>query len=653
MDEKEKNALLQRILMVSSDAKSARIAAKTYINRGKPEDALKFIEYLDTTDPSIRKMARYILGQMGCSEALGPLLEALKQAVGGLTFLPDEEYKETHFFVNLIEILESLYGIFRANKIKDEDLRQNLLDIFKKTRHEDLRFSLIKVIAILGETAEYFLSIFTDLSHKEKRALYHVYSFTESPRRMDLYRLGLEDAFNYEFVIPNMMEFSEGRKALIDFVPQTGEKQKIFFLTILLERDQIEYLDVLIDFLDDENRQVVQLASDNIKAIDFKPFPLDRFLEKIKNGYSFEMMKAVVSIFVHFVLDKCEEYLLESLVVQPLFNNKAIILDAILKVMKNKRDIASEFSKNILKVLLEYFKTHSEDRLDFMQSVLRVIPGLTYTQSVQVRGVKKELMIFLKHHENQLHQTLLNNIQECTVRLNQLITRFEESEEKIKHIEVLFDLEVLAIDALRLERLKVQIGEVSEFTPDFLHRFVPFLVKLLDEASDWKVRSIAAELLAEHGFPDTLPDLKKKQSSDPSLGVRVAAAKALDRIQARFDIATPSALLIEPLFYISKLINDALEENGYEITLQKEWPEAEIWEKNPYTMIWVAEQFLDEENEDRLEYLKKQLEKKTKKVIIVTASPEKYAKHRVLTGLKLLKKPFTKEQLNHYFTGMG
>lgn len=653
MDEKEKALLLQRILQVNTDTKSARIAAKTFISRGNQADAGKFIEYLDSSDPSIRKMARYILGQMGCSEALDPMLESLTQSLGGLTFLPDEEYKESHFFVNLIELLESIFGIIRTNQITDEGLRQKLLDVFKKTKHEDLRFSLIKVIAVLGDTSEYFLKLFPDLSHKEKRALYHVYSFIDSPHRMEFFSLGLEDVHNYEFVIPNMLEFPEGKQALIKFVPRMSEKMKVFFLTMLLEKDQTEFLDMLIDLLEDENRQVVQLATDNIKAIDFNPFPLERFLNKMKTGYSFEMMKAVVSIFNHFVQEKNEDHLLEAMVVQPLYNNKAIILDAILKVVKGKRNLDSEFSKIILKVLLDFFKVYSEDRIEFMQSVLKVIPGLSYSQSIQVRGVKKELLVFLKIHESQLSQTLLNNIQECIVRLNQLIARFEESEEKIKHIEVLFELEAQAIDAQRLEKLKLQLVELSEVTPEFSARFTQFLAKLLDSASDWKVRSAAAELSADYGKPDILDVLRNKQNQDPSLGVRVAAAKAVELIQARYEITTPWALVIEPLFYISKLISDGLSEHGLMVSSQKEWPESTIWDEHNYNMIWVTDQFLDEEHQDRFDFLKKSLEKQTKKVIIVTATPEKYAKLRVLPGFKFLKKPFTKEHLHRFFEGSG
>jgi len=652
MDEKEKNQLYHRILQNANDAKQARIAAKTLINRGNQEDAKKFIDYLDSSDPAIRKISRYILGQMGCRDALDPLLNQLKLSIGDLTFLPDEEFKESHFFSNIIEILESIYGIIRINNIRQENLRQKLLDVFKKTKHEDLRFSLIKLIAMLGESGDYFLSIFKELTHKERRALYHIYSFIESPQRMNIYTMGLKDEINQEFVIPNLLEFHQGRLMLVSSISQMTDKLKVSFLTALLESDGSEFLDLLVELLDDENRQVVQLAIDNIKAIDFDPFPIERFFEKIKTGYSFEMVKAALSVFEHFVSDKIEEYFLESLIVQPLYNNKVIILDALLKSLKGKHNVDTEFSKRILKVLLEYFKGYSEDRLDFIVKVLKVIPGLSFSQSLQVRGIKKDLLIFLNNHENQLNQTLTNNIQECIARLNQLIGRFEESEEKIKHIEVLFDLETQVIDSQRLEKLKKQLSELSEVSTDFVSRFCLFLVKLLNEASDWKVRSISAELLAEYGSSEILPSLFQKQNQDQSLGVRVATAKAIDHIQKRFEIAPSIAMVIEPLFYVSKLINDVLDESGYKVDNYKEWPDSSVWNNVGYSMIWVSEMFFDEEHQERLEFLKNLFEKRIKRVVIITASPEKYAKYRVHSGIKLLKKPFTKEQLPRFLEGM-
>lgn len=649
MDEKEKNILYNRILAVSSDPKAARIATKMLINQGKPEDGRKFLDYLDSSDPAVRKISRNILGQMGCLEAMNPLLESLSQSIGDLTFLPDEEYKESHFFTNIIEILESLYGIVRINGIQNEDLRIRLLDIFKKTKNEDLRFSLIKLISILGESGEYFLTIFEDLTAKEKRALYHVYSFLESPHRLELFNLGLKDAVNSEFVIPNMLDFDAGRVALASAIPGMNDKQKAFFLTTLLDKDAAAFLDVLVELLDDENRQVIQLATDNIKAMEFDPFPRERFLDKIRNGYSYEMVKAVLSIFEHFVKTGREEDLLQAMEVQRLFNNKTVILEAIFKAIKGRQDVDPEFSRRFLKILLEYFKTFSEENQEFFLTILKVIPGLTFTQSVQVREVRKEVMLFLKRHEEQINQTVVNNLQECLARLNQQIAHYEESEEKIKHIEVLFELDAKAIDAPRLEKLKLQLNELKETSGDFLVRLNRFLVKMLNESSDWKIRSLSAELLAEYGTADTIPHLIQKQNQDQSFGVRVSSSKAVESLQEKYGISPRLALVIEPLFYISKLISESLNDNGYKFQLLKDWPDPAPWQKEKTAMLWVSDQFLDEEHPERLTMLIDSLGKELKTVIIVTASPEKFQKYRIHQGVKLLKKPFARESLSRFF----
>ncbi len=651
MEEKEKIQLYQKILQVATDAKSAKIAAKTLINQGKREDAEKFLEYLDTSDLAIRKMARYILGQMGCRNAFSPLQSQLLQSIKGLTFFPDEEYREAKFFTNIIEIVEALYGIVRLNDLQDEELRLQLLEIFKRTKHEDLRFSLIKLIAVSGESGEFFYSVFKDLTTKERRAIYHVYSYVDSVRRMDFFSVGLqEDSLNHEFLIRNMLEFPQGKQALIAAVPQMLEKQKVYLLTALLENISADFLPSYIELLDDENRQVVQLATDNIKALDIDPFPIDLFLTKIKTGYSFEMIKAATSVFEHFVDEKREEYLLDALISQPLFNNKAVILDALMRTVKGKKNVDAEFSKKIVKILLEYFKSYAEERLEFLQTVLKILPGLTYTQSIQVRSIKKELLIFMKYHEKQMNQTLINNIQECVARLNQLSTHFEEAEEKIKHIEVLFDLEPQSIDVPRLEKLKVQLAELSEISPDFLKRFGLFLTRMLKEADDWKIRSISAELLAEYGTADYIPQLALAKAQDQSLGVRVAATKALERIQANYKTASLDAVVIEPLFYISKLINVALEEHGYQVNNYKEWPDDSVWNRENCSMIWVSEQLIENGSSEKLKLLEKQLTKQVKKVIIITQAPAKYADLENIPGFVLLQKPFTKDFLNDFFS---
>jgi hypothetical protein len=235
MEEKEKKELIAKILNADNDPKISRVAVTVFINKATPQEAGYFLDFLHHHHPAVKKIARFIVGQKSIVEALKPLLQEFYNVVGTLNFMPDEEYKESHYYPNLIEILETIFNICRKKCIQDKDFYTKVVQIFKNTRNEDLRFTLIKLLGLMGGQFDYFLEIYDDMTEKERRALYYVYTIVEEPKRLQVYKKGLEDDRNFEYVISNMLSFEQGRLALGETLLSLGNLKKQTVLKKLLQ----------------------------------------------------------------------------------------------------------------------------------------------------------------------------------------------------------------------------------------------------------------------------------------------------------------------------------------------------------------------------------------------------------------------------------
>ena len=140
MEEKERKELIHKITNADNDPKNARVAMTVFINKADDEEAKLFLKYLDHGDPAVKKIARSILGQKAIVEACDPLILEFLAVVNNLTFMPDEEYKENYYYVNLSEILETIFNIVKTNPYQNDAFYSRLVEIFKKTKNEDLRF---------------------------------------------------------------------------------------------------------------------------------------------------------------------------------------------------------------------------------------------------------------------------------------------------------------------------------------------------------------------------------------------------------------------------------------------------------------------------------------------------------------------------------
>lgn len=420
MEEKEKKELIAKILNVDRDPRISRVAVTVFINKATPEEARYFLDYLHHHNPAVKKIARSIVGQKRIVEALKPLLREFYHVVGPLHFMPEEEYKESHYYPNLIEILETIFNIYKEKSISDEDFYTKVLQIFKNTRNEDLRFTLIKLLGVMGKQFDYFLEIYDKMTEKERRALYYVYTMVEEPRRLQIYKKGLEDQRNFEYVIVNMLSFAQGRSTLSHALLSLGNLKKQTVLKKLLQTQgkYPEFNQVLIKLLQDKNKFLKELAIENLKNSPAFLLELDPVIEIIETGHSPESIRGAMEIIAHFVKNNPENIYLKGVQQQPSHRNKQVILEFFGKELKNTIRQTKALTEKVLPQLLVFFDDYSTAKEDLLISILRIIPVLKFTSGVKIRAVKKKMIAFQQDFEEEFSNTFRNNLGEFLVKIN-------------------------------------------------------------------------------------------------------------------------------------------------------------------------------------------------------------------------------------------
>ena len=646
MDAKEKKELVDKMLSVDSDPKGSRVATTVFLNKATPEEAAYFLDYLDHHNSAIKKIARYVVGQKALSEALDPLIQQFYNVVGSLNFMPDEEYKESHYYPNLIEILETVFSICKARCIKNDEFYTRLVQIFKKTKNEDLRFTLIKILGMMGDLLDYFMEIFDDLTEKERRALYYVYTSVEHPKRLEIYRKGLDDERNFEYVVSNMLNFEEGRAVLGESLLNLGSYKKQTVLKKIQETGgkYPQFNDVLIKLLNDKNKFLVELAIENLKQSPASDISLEPFIEMIDTGYSPEGIQGSLEIVAHFVKKHPEDIYLKGLEQQPSHKNKNIIVDFFIEQLKGNIRPTEELTEKSVPKLLAFFDTFSKEKEDLFISIFKIFPSLRYHNVSKLRLIKKKMMTFKQEFENRFSATFKNNFGEFLVKLNHMMSRFEEAEAKLKNIKILFDIDPTKIDHDRLLKLRQQLEEVEHLDKETHTKLVEFLLTMYQVSKiDWKVKSVAVELLGDYATHKEIPILTEAAEKESSLAVKVNAQKAIAKIEERHAAAIQSVLIIEPLFYIQKKLNEFFKTNAYRAFNLKEIERfGDIIDK-PFRFLVVSDTLLDDHFTQQIyDYMDTNLDTI---LIIITATPENLLEFQDVPNVRFLKKPFNDDQL--------
>ncbi len=645
MNEQERKALVSKILDVEKDPKASRAAASVFINGCTEQEATVFLQYLNHENREVVKIVRKILGQMGVKEAIEPLTEEFLNSIGALTFLPDAEYKENNFYINLIEILESIYPIMLKHEIKNDELLKHLDEIFKKTGNEDLRFSLMKIMGYLGDRFNYFMQFYDKFSPKEKRALYLTYSMIEAEGRGELFERGLQDSPNFDFVLHRMLGFHEGRVIINKNIGGFPSSSKQTLLQKLLD-DEVyeEFLDSLIDFLNDDNNFIVDLSKDCLKKGLIGKFPVEKFREFIETGYTPTLVNASIELMSHFVTEGVEDLLLEAFEKQALYTNKSLVLEELFaRIKKGGASVSLEFSKRLLAKVLEVFDNYSEEKEPIYISVLKILTHLKYGASIELKNVKIKVLAFARDNQNSLTKPLQNNFNEAVVRINSLIAKIEGSEKQLKDITQLFDLPPEKIEAERITTLNEQLDEIELIDDKTKDELLVFMDKLFESAKhDWKKRGEVVKILGEYCSEEHLGFIKRLSVEDSSLGVRVSAAEALKKLRERLGVVEEKVLIAANLFYINKLINDYFEDLSIDCETIQGTDITEYMSNTRYSHIFLSDALFDEESFKKvLEYMNNT----NCKLIIITANVDKFSSYLYRKDVKLLGKPFNREKI--------
>ncbi len=646
MDEKEKKELIDKILSVEKDSKLARVSATVFINKATKEEGKFFLDYLSHHNSNLKKLARSIVSQLGVAEAFELLIQEFESVVASLTFYPDSELADSNYYANLIEIMETIFTVARVENLKNDKFLARIDDLFKRTKNEDIRFTLIKLIGLLGDKFDFFMLIFKDLSEKERRALYYVYSVVTHPKRMELYKKGLEDEKNLEYVVSSLLSFPEGRVMLSqEFLSFTNYHKQIV-LKKLQDGKYPEFIDVLTRILSDKNKLLSEMAVEVLKNNLNNDEAIKPFITILETGYSGEGVSGALEIISHVVKRNQEDIYLQALEVQPSAKNKDIILEFFIEQLKGKIRVTEELGEKIIPKLIIHFDNYAKDKEDLYLSIFKLIPMLRYSNANMLRALRKKIIQFKKDFESRMPGPFKNNIGEFVVKLNQLASRFDESEAKVKNILLLFDFDPLKIEHARMMKLKDQLQEIESFEDQHKLRLMEFLVKLLDVPRiDWKVKSVAVELLGDYGRTNEIAKLMEVVDKESSLAVKVNAQKAIKKIEERHAAIMSYVLVLEPLPYIQKKLVEFFKAHAFKTVVINETEKFNEISQIPFKFLIISESLMinDEFTQKVFDFLDENFEST---LVIVTANPDLLDPFRDIPNVKFLKKPFNDEQLN-------
>ena len=183
-------------------------------------------------------------------------------------------------------------------------------------------------------------------------------------------------------------------------------------------------------------------------------------------------------------------------------------------------------------------------------------------------------------------------------------------------------------------------------------KLVRFLAKLAGlEKIDWKVKTVVLDLLAEYGGAGEIPVLTKVIETETSLAVKVNAEKALKIIEEKHADDMEPVLVMEPLPYLQKMLNEFFASKLFKVNVVTETTKfSETLESGEsFKYVVISENvFTPELSQEAFNYLD---EHPDTTLIIVTADMQKMAAYQDLPGVKFLKKPFNQEVLAQLIPG--
>ncbi|MGE5341143.1 MAG: hypothetical protein ACM3SY_06640 [Candidatus Omnitrophota bacterium] len=647
MDEKEKKELIDKILSVEKDARLSRVSTTVFINKASKEEAAFFLDFLSHPNPALKKIARSIVSQIGVAEAFDIFDKEFDAVVATIKYWPDAATDESHVFSNLIDLLETIFTLAKNLNIKNEKLFLKVDDIFKRTKNADLRFSLIKLMGFMGDRFDFFMHLYGEMSDKERRALYYVYSFVNEPKRMELYQKSLSDERNFDYLVSCLLNFPEGRALIHEELLSFSNYNKQVVLKRLQDDGgkHPDFIDILIKILSDRNRTLGEMATEILKNTVTGEEALRPFVTMIESGYSPDGVAGALEVVSHCVKRHPEDIYLQGLELQSSAKNKNIILEFFIEQLKGKIRCNDELIDKVFPVLMPLFDNYAKDKEELFSSVFQLVPMLKYTNSNSLKAFKKKILQFKKDFDSRLPGPFKNVITEFVVKLNQLVSRFDETEAKLKTISFLFDIDPLKLEASRMLKLKDQLAEIETMDDAIKTRLIDFLVKLIDAPRiDWKIKSTAVELLGEYAGPVLINKLNEIAQNDSSLAVKVNAQKAAKQIEDRSASLLQNVLIIEPLFYIQKKLSEFFKAQAFKVFVLNEIERFQELARAPFRFLVISEAVLT--NEEFLQHVFDYLDDNLDAMlIIVTVNPDLLEQFQEIPNVKFLKKPFNDEML--------
>jgi len=304
------------------------------------------------------------------------------------------------------------------------------------------------------------------------------------------------------------------------------------------------------------------LAIENLKTSPSFLLELDPLIEEMETGHSPQAIRGAMEIIAHFEKKNLENIYLRGLEKQPSLMNKHVILEFFFKELKTNIRQTEELTEKVLPQLLVFFDDYSQEKEELFISIFKILPALKFPSGDKIKVVKKKIITFEQEFEEQLSDTLKDKLAEFLEKIDQMASRFEETESKLKTIN---------------------------------------------------------------------------------------AQKTINKINEKHADAIQSVLILEPLLYIRKKLNEFFKSRAFRVFNLTEMKRFGEIIKKPFRFLVISDSLLDEKfTRQVFDYMDTNLDTI---LIIVTANPDKLDIFKEIPNIYFLKKPFNDDGLQEMITG--
>ncbi len=646
------NSLENKILNGDKDIKSANNAKNIIIKNVDKKDCHIFIPHLKHENSVVRSLSRQIIVAKKIEEALPDLEKDFIIISKDLEFSKEKEKDELKFFSEITSIGNTIFALAPKNNYQNKDIENITKKIDDNSVNDKLKATAMKLSCLFDNTLfkKYFVE-YKNLSEVEKGSLYKIAMVIENEEKWELYKIGINDKNNQDFIITQLIKDNKGLNFLKDEIANMQNNALLIMLNGIIksttnEQDFTIIIPALEKLLERPEKNLLELATKSLMNIYKDNFPKEKYDNILKTSSNTSLVNATSLLLIHFQAN--DKYLklklLDGVKEQEKIENKVIILNHLLQLIREDKEINTQSDENILNYFFQLWEMNYFKEADDLYVIIsKIIPHLKIGKSSMLKKCKSRMLAFISKNEKKLQRMVVNNIHESIANFAVSISKLEEEEQKIKDIKILFDIPKEKISEKRLDALDHQLNNITLIDYELQLILSDFLKELFEfNTNNWQIRAKIAKIFKKYNVREDYDFLLSKLKEEESLGVQLNIKETIKELRNKYLIEEKSILIIEPLFYINKLICNFLEKNKENLISIKSFDELkEELIRKKYKLIFIDDSLI---NEDSLNKIK---EIEYDNIVIISSDTKKF-ENTIIKDNKsnlTLPKPFNEEKI--------